>query len=76
MDYLTELEQAIARFVTREGATPDDIADSFCDLHGFTPDREKVYEGLRRLVAAGKVRPEADRDLYFWHETDEAWPGR
>jgi hypothetical protein len=68
MNYLPELRGAIRRFVTADGATAAEIADSFCDVEGFTPPPDKITAGLVDLELAGEVR--SDGDLYFWHETD------
>jgi hypothetical protein len=64
VDYLPELRAAILRFITDDGATVVDIADSFNDLEGFTPYDDKLTAGLDRLVAGGELT-RTDDGRYF-----------
>ena len=69
MSRIDRVRRAIERFVTADGATAVEIADSYCDLYGYFPEIYRLREDLTRLVHSREVRRSGDR--FFWHETDE-----
>lgn len=71
--FVDGIADAIARFCTKDGTTVDAVADSFCDINGYTPNLADVAAALGTLASVGRVRIAGDR--YFWHATDQGAGG-
>ncbi len=63
MNSLEWTREAVNRFITRVGATAAEVASSYCDIAGYTPDADALAADLDRLVARGELRVDGER--YF-----------
>jgi hypothetical protein len=75
MQFVAQVADAAERICTRDGVTRAAIADSFCDLYGYTPALPDVDLALTALAAStiGGVRRARIADgLCFWHSTDDS----